>query len=144
MGGAKKTLSVYRFAKSHKNEIPGIKRWLNRQRPDAVIAEDVVWCAIQEMRWQVPRDIAVISVDRTPEHPDLAGFNQHHELHGIVTVDMLVGSILQNERGISEIRLNRAVHSPKASCLGSHFQPLAGEVTRGATKNPASRQKRDF
>ncbi|EIP98161.1 transcriptional regulator [Opitutaceae bacterium TAV1] len=94
---------IYRFPRSHPDEIPGIQKWLRRNRPDAVLAEEVVWWAIERMGWRVPQDVAFISVDRAPEYPDIGGFNQRHELHGSVAIDLLVGQILQNERGLPAI-----------------------------------------
>lgn len=94
---------VCRFARSHADEIPFIQSWLKKVRPDVVLAEDVVWRAIERMGWRVPQDIAFISTDWAPEYPDIGGFNQHHELHGSVAVDLVVGQILQNERGLPSI-----------------------------------------
>lgn len=99
----KGSVLVCRFARSHAEEIPRIQSWLRRHRPDVVLAEDVVWRAIEGMKWRVPQDVAFISIDWAPEYPDFAGFNQHHELHGSVAIDMLIGQILQNERGLPTI-----------------------------------------
>ena len=99
----KGSVLVCRFERSHVDEIARIQAWLLRYRPDAVLAEDVVWRAIEHMGWRVPQDVAFISIDWAPEYPDFAGFNQHHELHGSVAIDMLVGQILQNERGLPAI-----------------------------------------
>lgn len=94
---------VCRFARSHEDETPGIQKWLQENRPDVVLAENVVGRAIELMGWQVPQEVAFISVDRAPEYPDIGGFNQRHELHGSVAVDLLVGQIVQNERGLPTI-----------------------------------------
>ena len=99
----KGSVLVCRFARTHKDEIPRIQAWLRKHRPDAVLAEDVVWRAIEGMGWRVPQDVAFISIDWAPEYPHFAGFNQHHELHGSVGIDMLVSQILQNQRGLPAI-----------------------------------------
>lgn len=94
---------ICRFKKPCATEINGIQKWLLRERPDVVLGESIVYDAIKGLGWKIPQDVALISVDRAPEYPDIGGFNQHHELHGSVAVDMLVGLILQNERGIPSI-----------------------------------------
>ncbi|RRJ94531.1 LacI family transcriptional regulator [Opitutaceae bacterium TAV4] len=96
-------IRVCRFARSHMDEIPRIQKWIRENKPDVVLAEATVERAIRQMNWRVPQDVALVSVDRAPEYPDLGGFNQHHELHGSVAVDLLVGQILQNERGLPAI-----------------------------------------
>ena len=99
----KGSILVCRYERTHEDEIPRIQTWLRKHRPDVVLGQDVVWRAIQGMEWRVPQDVAYISVDRAPEYPAIAGFNQHHEMHGSVAIDMLVSQILQNERGFPAI-----------------------------------------
>ncbi len=101
MGGVE--ILVCRFARSHLDEIPFVQKWLRKNNPDVVLAEVTVERAIEQMGWRVPQDVAIISVDRAPEYSVLGGFNQRHELHGSVAVDLLVGQILQNERGLPTI-----------------------------------------
>lgn len=136
----RRAVTVYRFAKSHTDEIPKIKKWLQKERPDAVIGEDVVWQAIQQLQWQSPKDVAFISVDWSPEFPHLAGFNQHHELHGIVAVDMLVGNILQNERGTPDIPRVVLVKGEWAD--GSSAPPKANPASHSPAKKSAVTKKR--
>ncbi|MFA7343350.1 MAG: LacI family DNA-binding transcriptional regulator [Terrimicrobiaceae bacterium] len=80
-------------------EIPRIQKWLKKNRPDIVLGVDLTWVAIQEMGWKVPTDVAFIIADRDTKS-DLAGFDQLHENHGEIAVDLLVGQLLHNERGI--------------------------------------------
>lgn len=97
------SIQICRFSKSHIDEIPYIQKWLRKNNPDVVLAEQVTELAIKHGNWRVPQDIALISVDRAPEYPKLGGFNQHHELHGSVAVDLVIEQILKNERGLPKI-----------------------------------------
>ena len=84
------------------DQIGAVGRWLVRHRPQIVIGTDVAWDAIHALGWRIPRDIAFISVDRSPAYPQVAGFNQRHEIHGCLAVDMLVSQLTHNKRGIPE------------------------------------------
>lgn len=88
------------FPRSVKEAKPLIAAWLTEHQPDVVLGEDIVWRAIAEMKWRVPQDVAFASVDASPDFPQIAGFNQRHELHGAVAVDMVVGQLVQNQRGL--------------------------------------------
>ncbi len=97
------TLRTYVFPKPEEKEIGGIQDWIQRHRPDVVLGEEIVWQAIRRMGWRVPQDVAFANVDAAPEFGQIGGFNQRHELHGTVAVDMVVGQLLQNERGIPAV-----------------------------------------
>lgn len=81
----------------------GIRRWLEKHKPDAVIGESVVWDVIMKMGWKVPDDIAYVSPDWSPRFPHLGGIDQRPELLGSLAVDLLWAQLLQNERGIPTI-----------------------------------------
>ncbi len=100
---AEGSIRTYLFPMPEEKEIPGIQDWLRQHMPDVVVGENIVWQAIQEMGWRVPQDVAFVNVDAAPEFPDIGGFNQRHELHGSVAVDMVVGQLLRNQRGIPEV-----------------------------------------
>jgi len=128
----KKSILVCRFSRSHQKEIPRIQTWLQRNRPDVVLAEEVVRQAIEGMRWRVPQDVAFISIDWAPEYPDFAGFNQHHELHGAVGIDMLVSQILHNQRGFPEIPRVVLVKGDWADGLSAPLKAEAARMERSA------------
>lgn len=77
-------------------------RWLVCHRPQVVIGTDIAWDAIRALGWRIPQDVAFISVDRSPAYPQVAGFNQGHEIHGCLAVDALVAMLTHNQRGIPE------------------------------------------
>lgn len=85
-----------------RTEFPAIQQWLRDVRPDVVIGTDIAWGAIESMDWRIPEDIAFIAVDRSPKYPETAGFNQRHDIHGALAVDVLVGQLNNNLRGLPE------------------------------------------
>lgn len=96
-------LQTYIFPEPTDQVKPSIEAWLREHKPDIVLGEDIVWRVIREMHWRVPQDVAFASVDAAPDFPHIGGFNQRHELHGSVAVDMVIGQLLQNERGIPTV-----------------------------------------
>lgn len=80
-----------------------IQAWLREHRPEIILGEETTWQAVRRMGWRVPQDVAFANVDVAPEYPHIAGLNQRHELHGAVAVDVLVGQLAQNERGLPEV-----------------------------------------
>jgi LacI family transcriptional regulator len=54
------------------------------------------------MDWRIPADVAFVSVDRSPDYPETAGFNQRHDIHGALAIDVLVGQLNSNMRGLPE------------------------------------------
>lgn len=84
-------------------EIPRIQAWLREYKPEIVLGEDIVWQAIRQMQWRVPQDVAFANSDTSLEYPEIAGFNQRHDLHGAVAIDMISSAIVQNERGIPPV-----------------------------------------
>jgi LacI family transcriptional regulator len=101
--GSQGEIETFCFPRPDESEMPRIQDWLRRYRPEIVLGEDIVWRSINAMGWRMPQDVAFISVDRLPDWPDIAGFNQRHELHGAVAVDLVVGQLLQNQRGLPAV-----------------------------------------
>lgn len=125
-------VEIYRFPTFEEREIPGIQAWLREWRPEAVLGQEVTWEAIRRMGWRVPRDIAFASVDRAMEYPSIGGFDQRHALRGAVAVELLVGQLVQNERGFPAVP--RVVLVPGAWVDGASVPP-AGERARRRTVN---------
>ncbi len=91
---------IHHFRSPAAHERPGIAEWLKRHRPDVVLGEEIAWDTICELGWRIPQDVAFMSVDWSPEFPLIGGLNQHHELHGALAVDIVVGQVNQNQRGL--------------------------------------------
>lgn len=128
-------ISICRFATDEEKEIPQVQAWLANHRPEIVLGEDLTWRAIQRMGWRVPQDLAFVNVDWSEKYPDIAGFNQRHELHGSVAVDILVAQIMQNERGLPPIP--RVVLVPGAWAAGASAPPVAGQVRKKTSRRTA-------
>lgn len=96
-------IDVCDYPTSSPAEIPGIQEWLARRSPEVVLGEEIAWQAIGRMGWRVPQDVAFANVDWSVEYKEIAGFNQRHELHGSVAVDLLVSQVTHNERGLPAI-----------------------------------------
>lgn len=103
MAGVDCEILMCHFKTSSSHEMAGVADWLRKKRPDAVLGENVAWRAIEHLGWKVPQNIAFVSVDWSPDHPLIGGFNQRHELHGAVGVETVVSQINHNERGLPEV-----------------------------------------
>lgn len=101
--GAPCEILMHHFAAPAASERPVIAEWLGQQRPDLVLGEEIAWTTICELGWRIPQDVAFMSVDWSPEFPLIGGLNQHHELHGALAVDIVVGQINRNQRGLPEV-----------------------------------------
>lgn len=77
-----------------------IRSWIEQHRPEVIIGERVVWEALQEMKWQVPRDVAYVSLFWSSAWPQTGGVDQCPEMIGANTVDLVAAQLLSNERGI--------------------------------------------
>lgn len=121
--GADCQLLICHFETSGLHEMAGVADWLLKNRPDAVLGENVAWRAIEHLGWKVPQDIAFVSVDWSPDHPLIGGFDQRHDLHGAVAVETVVGQINHNERGLPEVP--RVILIPGAWVDGLSIPPRA-------------------
>lgn len=75
--------------------------WYRQSRPEAVITIDediVLW--LRESGVKVPRDVACATLYWTNDRPYLSGFYQHHEVIAANAVDLVVGQMYHNERGV--------------------------------------------
>lgn len=78
-------------------------QWFERHRPEAIVTinDDIVrW--LQEADYEVPRDVSVATVYWKEDRSHLSGFYQNHSLMGAAAVDMVVGQLNNNERGLPE------------------------------------------
>lgn len=126
-------LQTYVFPRPVKEAKSGIAAWLREHQPDVVLGEDIVWRTIAEMKWRVPQDVAFASVDASPDFPQIAGFNQRHELHGAVAVDLVVGQLLQNQRGLPTVPHTILVEGAWADGLSVPPKHVIPRLDRSAT-----------
>lgn len=80
----------------------GLSDWLERERPDAVVAHDEsVKEALCRLRKRVPRDIGFVSLIR--QNPELSGIDTSPEMIAGLAVDRLVGMLHEGETGVPEL-----------------------------------------
>jgi LacI family transcriptional regulator len=85
---------------------------LVREKPDVILTlYNVVRRWLARLKIAVPRDIGLIQLEWRKSSPEWAGMNQHNDVVGEVAVEMLVGMIHNNERGIPAF--------PRATLVGS-------------------------
>ena len=85
------------FTKNFTEE--SIIRWCDAHRPDVVLSND-----IRLPRWLKAADMShrvhFANLNHHPEHKDMAGIDEMHELVGRAAVDIVVAQFHRNERGI--------------------------------------------
>lgn len=81
------------------NECDSLLSWLRRTRPDAVIVhQPQFWEWIREA-FDVPGELALVELGAR-SRGDLGGIDQHHDLVGSAAIDLVVGQLNRNERGL--------------------------------------------
>lgn len=100
-----------------------IRRWLEHHRPEVVIGDSVVWDVLQEMGWNIPGDVAFVSLGWSPRFPHVGGIDQCPEVLGALAVDLVWAQLLQNERGTPAI--------PKSLQVEGRWQDGASVPRRG-------------
>jgi len=105
-----RSLNVLAVSPADEHNRDRVCDWLREIKPDLIIGTDLAMAAVMELGWQVPRDIAFASVDRSPGFPHMAGFDQRHDLFGAVGIDLLVSQINSNERDIPANPILHLIH----------------------------------
>lgn len=75
--------------------------WLREHRPDAVLG--LHWGMVEDLQalgYRVPDDVAFALLDWTPLAKHCAGIDQNSDLVGAAAVDLVVGQLQRNERGV--------------------------------------------
>ena len=75
--------------------------WFGHHRPDAVISVNpdvAIW--LRTTNHRVPEDVGVALLDWHDNYGDIAGADQNSRLAGSAAVDILLGQLRRNERGI--------------------------------------------
>ncbi len=79
------------------------EKWLRRYAPDVVVAAGLhVHGWIEELGFQIPKEIGFASFDRQPAEgwESISGMNHQIEVCGAVAVDFLSGRLSRNESGL--------------------------------------------
>lgn len=98
-------------------------RWFEKERPDVILTlYHVVRRWVESRGLSVPGDLGLVQLEWRPDHADWAGLHQHNDIVGEAAVEMVIGMIHNNERGIPLF--------PRATLLGSTW--VEGATVRTA------------
>jgi LacI family transcriptional regulator len=101
------------------------ENWLNKHRPDVVIAhseELIQW--VRHSGRRVPEDVGFVHLDCPAVGGELSGLYQNGPEIGAAAADMLIGMLRRNERGLPV--LPRALLIEGSWAQGKTIRPLAG------------------
>jgi LacI family transcriptional regulator len=76
------------------------REWIEKVNPDVIIGEQIFWDMLGEMGWKVPDRVAFVSVFWSQYWPNVGGVDQDAEAIGRNVVDLVVGQLVRNERGL--------------------------------------------
>lgn len=122
-----------------------IRRWLDRERPDAVIGfgpRQVF--ALEAAGCRIPADVAFAALDvqqaRLEARPEVSGIDQNLPLIGATAVDILAGRLYHNEQGLPQ--------RPVLSMVEGFWTPgttapsRRDRAVRAAPRRPAAERRR--
>ncbi len=78
-----------------------LKKWIRSEKPDVVICQEN--SIIPELRsegFRVPEDFGVIHLNLCSDVSGWAGIDQNHQAIGMASINLVVGQINRNERGV--------------------------------------------
>ena len=111
-------------------EFTQIEDWYREHEPDLIISFlDRILCHLVSLGLRSPQDFGYISMIRSEEMGDIAGYNQDFEQVGKVAVDIVVDRLFQNKRGVSD--------HPSSTLLN-------GEFVEGPIRKPVEPIEIDF
>jgi len=88
------------------------RKWFEKEKPDVILTlYHVVRRWLDGLGLQVPEEVGLIQMEWRPDHAQWAGMHQHNDVVGEAAVEMVLGMIHNNERGIPIF--------PRATLLGS-------------------------
>lgn len=98
------------------------REWKLRERPDAVIVTDAA-CFVPIVRQAaaVPAEMAVVALETGPAPAGTAGIDEQSFRVGSAAIDLLIGQLHRNQRGLSEVPC--CVHVPGVWREGDTVRP---------------------
>jgi LacI family transcriptional regulator len=119
------SIDEFRYSELDPDSNDKIAAWLKRTRPELVMGMFFPE-VYQRLGWKVPRDIARIAFDRSPESPTEAGLDLRYEVCGNLAADVLISEITLNRRGIPPTPVEFTVACQWVN--GRSAPPLRGRV----------------
>jgi LacI family transcriptional regulator len=83
--------------------LPPMEKWIPEHRLDAVVSYTEIIREVREAGFRVPEDIGFASVGLHSDEHTVTGVYQNDLLVGRKAVDLLVGMLHRNERGLPEV-----------------------------------------
>jgi LacI family transcriptional regulator len=82
-------------------------RWFSRYQPEVVLAVNIeeVTGWLKALGCKIPHDVCLVSLDRRATDRGIAGIDQDYAGWGANAVDLLIGMIQRNERGLPQMPL---------------------------------------
>jgi len=78
-----------------------MEKWLNKNRPQALVCNSRKYLGLlNELGYQVPKDIGFVLLDCYPDQAECAGIHQNRDRVGAAAVDLVVGQLEANEYGL--------------------------------------------
>ncbi len=77
--------------------------WVTRERPDAIITQGLhpeLISFLKTIGLRVPRDIGLVDLSAPRDKPEISGVYQNNRLIGATAVDLIIGMLHRNERGL--------------------------------------------
>lgn len=99
--GPDRSIKTLVYKESRADVIKLVAHWIRDNDFDFVVG-NYVFEALDVMGWQIPRDIAAATFDRSVGFPHHAGLDQCHEATGALAADVIIGEITRNRRGIPD------------------------------------------
>lgn len=89
------SVSCYMYEKPDRKEL---EQWMEKHRPDAMVASDVALLPWIENRGRtIPGELGVVALER---YPGYAGLDQKPATVGAAAIDLVIGMIQRNETGL--------------------------------------------
>jgi DNA-binding LacI/PurR family transcriptional regulator len=86
--------------------------WFKKEKPDLILTlYNVVMHWLKDLGMRIPKDIGLIQLEWRKDRPEWAGMDQHNDVTGEASVDMIIGMIHNDEKGIPLF--------PRATLIGS-------------------------
>lgn len=111
------------YLSPEKPDLALLRAWLEQARPDAVIVDDAhAMLPILRRVTDVPAALGVAALELGNSPAGMAGIDEHSAEIGAAAVDMLIGRLQRNERGLPAIP--RLLHVPGSWREGATARPL--------------------
>lgn len=98
------------------------RQWKTRERPDAVIVTDAAFFVpVARQVVRIPDEMGLVALETGSAPPGTAGIDEQSFRVGAAAIDLLIGRLHHNERGIPEVPT--CIHVPGVWCDGITVRP---------------------